>query len=60
MEPAAIPLVMVDEMPAISNAKANTMAALLPSNGSSKDLARKESGGRQQNHGTVNRPTDNH
>ena len=39
MEPAAIPLVMVDEMPAISNAKANTMAALLPSNGSSKDLA---------------------
>ena len=34
MEPAAIPLVMVDEIPAISNASANTMAALLPNKGS--------------------------
>ena len=39
MEPAAIPLVMVDEIPAISNASANTMAALLPNKGSSNDLA---------------------
>ena len=39
IEPAAIPLVMVEEIPAMSNAKANTMAALLPKSGSSKDFA---------------------
>ena len=33
MEPAAMPLVMVDEIPAMSKAKANTMPALLPNRG---------------------------
>ena len=37
IEPAAIPLVIVDEMPAISKASANTIAALLPNSGSSND-----------------------
>ena len=36
---AAIPLVMVDEIPAINRANANTIAALLPNKGSSSDLA---------------------
>ena len=39
MEPAAMPLVIVEEMPAISNASANTTPALLPSNGSNSDFA---------------------
>ena len=37
--PAAMPLVTVDESPAISNAMANTLAALPPSNGASSDCA---------------------
>ena len=31
MEPAAMPLVIVEDMPAINKASANTTAALLPS-----------------------------
>ena len=39
IEPAAIPLVTVEEMPAMSKANAKTTAAALPSNGVSKDCA---------------------
>ena len=39
MEPAAMPLVTVDEIPAIRRAKAKTMPAASPNNGVSKDWA---------------------
>ena len=39
MEPAAMPLVIVEDMPAINKASANTTAALLPSKGSNSDFA---------------------
>ena len=38
-EPAAIPLVMVDDMPAMSNAKAKMIPAEFPNKGVSRDFA---------------------
>ena len=37
MEPAAMPLVTVEEIPAISKANAKTMPAALPNNGVSSE-----------------------